>query len=203
MLSGSNGSGKTTTIGKIASQLVKKKKRLLVAACDTFRASALEQLDIWCKRSKANIFIERNSSDPASVAFKALKKAQKENFEVLMIDTAGRIPNNTSLMGELSKIQNVVKKLTHDECYLHLLVVEATTGQTMMRQVEKFHNITPINGLIITKLDGTAKAGMLIPIIQKFGLPIYFIGTGENIDDIHTFSPLAFIELLFSRPKEQ
>lgn len=199
ILSGTNGSGKTTSIGKIASQLVQQKKKVLIAACDTFRASAVEQLNIWCKKANAEIFIGKKNNDPASIAFKAFKKAHQENFDILIIDTAGRVPNNLELMAELNKISNVIEKLTPNHDYLHLLVLEATSGQAMIRQVENFHKIASINGLIITKLDGTAKAGVLVPIIQKFQLPIYFIGTGEYIHDLHKFSPLKFINMLFDK----
>lgn len=198
ILSGVNGSGKTTSVGKIASQLIQQKKKVLIAACDTFRASAVEQLSIWSKKANAEIFVGKKNNDPASIAFKALKKAQQESFDVLIIDTAGRIPNNLELMAELNKINNVIKKITTDHCYLHLLVLDATSGQAMIRQVEIFHKIASIDGLIITKLDGTAKAGALIPIIQKFQLPIYFIGTGECIHDLHKFSPLKFVDILFN-----
>jgi len=198
VFSGINGSGKTTTIGKIAAQLTQQGKRVLIAAGDTFRASAVEQLTIWATRANAEIFIAKANSDPASVSYQALKKAQTENFDVLLIDTAGRIPNNLQLMDELKKINQVIKKLDTTAPQLNLLVIDATNGQTALKQVEMFQKDIAINGLIITKLDGTAKAGVIVPITQKFKLPIYFISLGEAIEDLQRFSSEEFINAILS-----
>jgi fused signal recognition particle receptor len=196
MFSGINGSGKTTTIGKIAAQLTQQGKKVLIAAGDTFRASAVEQLTTWATRAKADIFVANPNSDPASVAYQALKKAQTENFDVLLIDTAGRVPNNSQLMDELKKINNVIKKLDTDAPQLNLLVIDATIGQTALKQVEIFHKDAAVNGIIITKLDGTARAGAIVPITEKFKLPIYFIGLGEAIADLQKFSAEEFIDAI-------
>jgi fused signal recognition particle receptor len=196
VISGMNGGGKTTTVGKIAARLVRQGKSVLIAAADTFRPSAKEQLSKWATQAGAEMFAVEGCADPASVAFKALKKAQKEGFDVLIVDTAGRIPNNPQLMAELNKIHNVLKKIDPNAPHLNLLVIDSTIGQGAIQQVQMFQETTGIHGLIVTKLDGTARAGVMVPITQEFQLPIYFIGTGEGIEDIEKFDANNFIEAL-------
>ena len=196
LFSGINGSGKTTSLGKIASQLHKDGKKVLIAACDTFRASATEQLEIWADRAKCDIIKGSAGSDPASVAYKALTKAKSEGYDVLLVDTAGRMHNKADLMAELQKINTVLKKLDESSPNLSLLVLDATVGQTTLKQVETFKSIIDINGIIITKLDGTSKAGVIVPIVQKFKTPIYYIGIGEGIDDLSSFSAEEFAKAL-------
>lgn len=190
---GVNGNGKTTTIGKIAAKYSALGKKVLVAACDTFRAAAPEQLALWAK--KLSIAIETGSSssaDPASVAYKAYERAYKENFDILLIDTAGRMHNKTNLMEELKKTINIGQKFHADNPNEIILVIDATTGQNAHQQVVEFSKFAKLTGLIITKLDGTAKAGVVVGIAEKFKLPIYFIGVGEQAEDLQNFSAHEF-----------
>jgi fused signal recognition particle receptor len=196
LFSGINGSGKTTSLGKIANQLQASGKKVLIAACDTFRASATEQLEIWANRAGCDIIRGDASSDPASVAYKAYLKAKSERYDVLLVDTAGRMHNKADLMAELQKINNVLKKLDDSSPNLSLLVLDATVGQATLKQVEIFKQIININGIIITKLDGTSKAGVVVPIVQKFKIPIYYVGIGEKIDDLSPFSAQEFAKAL-------
>ena len=196
LFSGINGSGKTTSLGKIAYKLQKSDKKVLIAAADTFRASATEQLEIWANRAKCDIVMDSLNSDPASIVYKAFKKAMDEQYDVLLIDTAGRMHNKTDLMNELQKINKVLKKLDNSAPHLSLLVLDATVGQITLKQVEIFNSIIGINGIILTKLDGTSKAGVIVPIVQKFKLPIYYIGIGETIDDLRSFSAEEFAKAL-------
>jgi fused signal recognition particle receptor len=198
VFSGINGSGKTTSLGKIAHKLQMDGYRVLIAACDSFRASATEQLEIWAKRSNCEIITGEYKSDPASIAYKALIKARNENFDVLLIDTAGRMHNKIDLMNELQKINKVLKKNDQVFPQLNLLVIDATIGQIAIKQVENFKDIVDINGIILTKLDGTSKAGVIVPITQKFKLPIYLVGVGEGVEDLNTFSAKDFAEALLS-----
>jgi fused signal recognition particle receptor len=198
IFSGINGSGKTTSLGKIAYKLQQVGNKVLIAAGDSFRASATEQLEIWAERSNCEIVTGEYKSDPASIAYRALIKAKTENFDVLLIDTAGRMHNKIDLMNELQKINKVLKKNDELLPQLNLLVIDSTIGQTAIKQVENFKDIVDINGIILTKLDGTSKAGVIVPITQKFKLPIYYIGVGESIEDLNTFSAKDFAEALLS-----
>ena len=193
---GVNGSGKTTTIGKLASQFKEAGKNVVIAAGDTFRAAAVEQLQIWGDRANVPVLIAPEGSDPASLAFDALAKAQEEKADLLMIDTAGRLQNRTDLMEELAKIVRVLKKKDPEAPQNTILVLDATTGQNAISQVETFREIAEVSGLIMTKLDGTAKGGVLVALADKFGLPIHAIGVGEQIDDLAPFDPTEFAQAL-------
>ena len=193
---GVNGSGKTTTIGKLASQFKEAGKNVVIAAGDTFRAAAVEQLQIWGDRANVPVLVAPEGSDPASLAFDALEKAQQEKADLLMIDTAGRLQNRTDLMEELAKIVRVLKKKDPEAPQNTILVLDATTGQNAISQVETFREIAEVSGLIMTKLDGTAKGGVLVALADKFGLPIHAIGVGEQIDDLAPFDPAEFAEAL-------
>ncbi len=193
---GVNGSGKTTTIGKLASQFKEAGKNVVIAAGDTFRAAAVEQLQIWGDRANVPVLVAPEGSDPASLAFDALEKAQQEEADLLMIDTAGRLQNRTDLMEELAKIVRVLKKKDPEAPQNTILVLDATTGQNAISQVETFREIAEVSGLIMTKLDGTAKGGVLVALADKFGLPIHAIGVGEQIDDLAPFDPAEFAQAL-------
>ena len=193
---GVNGSGKTTTIGKLASQFKEAGKNVVIAAGDTFRAAAVEQLQIWGDRANVPVLVAPEGSDPASLAFDALAKAQEEKADLLMIDTAGRLQNRTDLMEELAKIVRVLKKKDPEAPQNTILVLDATTGQNAISQVETFREIAEVSGLIMTKLDGTAKGGVLVALADKFGLPIHAIGVGEQIDDLAPFDPTEFAQAL-------
>ena len=193
---GVNGSGKTTTIGKLASQFKEAGKNVVIAAGDTFMAAAVEQLQIWGDRANVPVLIAPEGSDPASLAFDALAKAQEEKADLLMIDTAGRLQNRTDLMEELAKIVRVLKKKDPEAPQNTILVLDATTGQNAISQVETFREIAEVSGLIMTKLDGTAKGGVLVALADKFGLPIHAIGVGEQIDDLAPFDPAEFAQAL-------
>ena len=193
---GVNGSGKTTTIGKLASQFKEAGKNVVIAAGDTFRAAAVEQLQIWGDRANVPVLVAPEGSDPASLAFDALAKAQEEKADLLMIDTAGRLQNRTDLMEELAKIVRVLKKKDPEAPQNTILVLDATTGQNAISQVETFCEIAEVSGLIMTKLDGTAKGGVLVALADKFGLPIHAIGVGEQIDDLAPFDPTEFAQAL-------
>lgn len=191
MVVGVNGSGKTTTIGKMAA-LGKQHYKFQLAAGDTFRAAAVEQLQAWGERSGVPVYAKGQGADSASVAFEAYDAARKNDADVLMLDTAGRLHNKTDLMNELAKIKRVLQK--HDENAPHdtWLVLDATTGQNALAQAEAFNAITPLTGVIVTKLDGSAKAGVIVPLWQKFKLPIHAVGTGEKLEDLIPFDPQAF-----------
>ena len=193
---GVNGSGKTTTIGKLASQFKEAGKNVVIAAGDTFRAAAVEQLQIWGDRANVPVLVAPEGSDPASLAFDALAKAQEEKADLLMIDTAGRLQNRTDLMEELAKIVRVLKKKDPEAPQNTILVLDASTGQNAISQVETFREIAEVSGLIMTKLDGTAKGGVLVALADKFGLPIHAIGVGEQIDDLAPFDPAEFAQAL-------
>ena len=193
---GVNGSGKTTTIGKLASQFKESGKNVVIAAGDTFRAAAVEQLQIWGDRANVPVLVAPEGSDPASLAFDALEKAQQTKADLLMIDTAGRLQNRTDLMEELAKIVRVLKKKDPEAPQNTILVLDATTGQNAISQVETFREIAEVSGLIMTKLDGTAKGGVLVALADKFGLPIHAIGVGEQIDDLAPFDPAEFAQAL-------
>ena len=193
---GVNGSGKTTTIGKLASQFKEAGKNVVIAAGDTFRAAAVEQLQIWGDRANVPVLVAPEGSDPASLAFDALERAQQDKADLLMIDTAGRLQNRTDLMEELAKIVRVLKKKDPDSPQNTILVLDATTGQNAISQVETFREIAEVSGLIMTKLDGTAKGGVLVALADKLGLPIHAIGVGEQIDDLAPFDPAEFAQAL-------
>lgn len=193
---GVNGSGKTTTIGKLASQFKAAGKQVVIAAGDTFRAAAVEQLQIWGQRAGVPVLTAPEGSDPASLAFDALTKARAEGADLLMIDTAGRLQNRADLMEELAKIVRVIRKVDPTAPHNTLLVLDATTGQNALTQVEIFRKIADVSGLVMTKLDGTAKGGVLVALADRFGLPIHAIGVGEQIDDLAPFDPEEFARAL-------
>ncbi len=193
---GVNGSGKTTTIGKLASQFKAAGKSVIIAAGDTFRAAAVEQLQVWGNRAGVPVLTAPEGSDPASLAFDALTKARAEGVDLLMIDTAGRLQNRQDLMEELSKIVRVLRKVDPTAPHNTLLVLDATTGQNALNQVEIFRKIADVSGLVMTKLDGTAKGGVLVALADKFGLPIHAVGVGEQIDDLDAFDPEDFARAL-------
>ena len=193
---GVNGSGKTTTIGKLASQFRAAGKSVMIAAGDTFRAAAVEQLQIWGTRAGVPVLTAPEGSDPASLAFDAITKAQEQGVDLLMIDTAGRLQNRADLMEELSKIVRVIRKKDPTAPHNTLLVLDATTGQNALLQVEIFRKLADVTGLVMTKLDGTAKGGVLVALADRFGLPIHAIGVGEQIDDLQPFDPQEFAQAL-------
>ena len=193
---GVNGSGKTTTIGKLASQFKAAGKSVVIAAGDTFRAAAVEQLQVWGTRAGVPVLTAPEGSDPASLAFDAMTKAQEDGADLLMIDTAGRLQNRQDLMEELAKIVRVIRKKDPEAPHNTLLVLDATTGQNAISQVETFKKLADVSGLIMTKLDGTAKGGVLVALADKFGLPIHAIGVGEQIDDLAPFDPEDFAKAL-------
>ncbi|AOZ69822.1 signal recognition particle-docking protein FtsY [Rhodobacter xanthinilyticus] len=193
---GVNGSGKTTTIGKLASQFKAAGKSVVIAAGDTFRAAAVEQLKVWGERAGVPVLTAPEGSDPASLAFDAMTKAEAEGADLLMIDTAGRLQNRADLMEELAKIVRVIRKKDPSAPHNTLLVLDATTGQNALSQVEIFSKIADVSGLVMTKLDGTAKGGVLVALADRFGLPIHAIGVGEQIDDLAPFDPEEFARAL-------
>jgi fused signal recognition particle receptor len=193
---GVNGSGKTTTIGKLASQFKAAGKRVVIAAGDTFRAAAVEQLQIWGERAGVPVMTAAQGSDPASLAFDAMARAEAEGADLLLIDTAGRLQNRDDLMAELAKIVRVIRKRDPDAPHNTLLVLDATTGQNALSQVEIFRKIADVTGLVMTKLDGTAKGGVLVALADRVGLPIHAIGVGEGIDDLAPFDPEDFARAL-------
>ncbi len=193
---GVNGSGKTTTIGKLASQFRAAGKNVVIAAGDTFRAAAVEQLQVWGDRAGVPVLTAPEGSDPASLAFDALAQAREDGADLLLIDTAGRLQNRTDLMEELAKIVRVLRKQDETAPHNTLLVLDATTGQNALSQVDIFRKIADVSGLVMTKLDGTAKGGVLVALADKFGLPIHAIGVGEKIDDLSPFDPGEFAAAL-------
>ena len=194
LISGVNGVGKTTTIGKIGKILKSSGNRIMFAACDTFRAAAIEQLENWANKVGVQITKSTQGSDPASVAYKAIEEAMKNDFNHVLIDTAGRLQNKKNLMDEYKKIANVTKKIDPGAPHDVILVLDATSGQNIISQVEEFNKIIPITGLVMTKLDGTAKGGILLALAKKYELPIVALGLGEKIDDLQIFSAEKFAE---------
>ena len=194
LISGVNGVGKTTTIGKIGKILKSNGSKVMFSACDTFRAAAIEQLENWANKIDVQIIKSTQGSDPASVAYKAMEEAIKGNFNHVLIDTAGRLQNKKNLMEEYKKIANVVKKIDSDAPHDVILVLDATSGQNVLNQVEEFNKIIPITGLIMTKLDGTAKGGILLALAKKYKLPIIALGLGEKEDDLQVFNAKKFAE---------
>ena len=193
---GVNGTGKTTSIGKLANFFKNQNKKVIISASDTFRAGAIDQLSIWANKLDISLVSNGMGSDPASVAYTAVEKSIKEKADVLLIDTAGRLHNNQNLMMELSKIQRVIKKVVADAPHEVLLVLDGSTGQNAFIQAEQFSKVTDINGLIVTKLDGTSKGGAIIGISSKMKIPIRYIGVGEAADDLIPFVPEQYLDLL-------
>jgi len=189
---GVNGSGKTTTIGKLAKLWRDEGRRVLIAAGDTFRAAAVEQLQIWGERVGAPVVAKGAGADPAGLAYEALERARAEGFDILLIDTAGRLHTKSNLMEELKKVIRVLRKLDESAPHHCLLVLDATTGQNALAQVETFKSMVEVTGLVVTKLDGTAKGGVLVALADKFKLPVHAIGVGEGADDLRPFSADAF-----------
>ncbi len=200
---GVNGVGKTTTIGKLANSLSKQGKKVLLAAADTFRAAAIDQLDIWAKRSGCEIIKQNEGSDPAAVIFDAISAAKARNADVIICDTAGRLHNKKHLMDELSKINRIIDRELPDAAKEKLLVLDATTGQNAVNQAEQFRQATGITGIVLTKLDGTAKGGVVLAIKEGLGIPVKYIGVGEQIDDLQPFDAKAFSRALFEKSGEE
>lgn len=198
MVVGVNGVGKTTTIGKLASRYKAAGKKVMIGAADTFRAAAVEQLQIWADRAGVEIVKQKQGSDPASVAFDTVKSAVAKDMDVVLIDTAGRLHNRIDLMNELTKIRNVMRKVVPDAPHEVLLVLDASTGQNAYRQAQEFARATDITSLAVTKLDGTAKGGVVIGIVDQMKVPVKFIGIGEGIDDLKVFDRKEFVNSLFS-----
>jgi fused signal recognition particle receptor len=196
LVAGVNGSGKTTTIGKLAAKLSAERRKVVLAAGDTFRAAAIDQLKIWGERTGAKVVAREPGSDSASLAFEALSEAKSTGADVLIVDTAGRLQNRAELMGELEKMVRVMKKLDPAAPHAVLLVLDATVGQNALSQVEAFGKIAGVTGLVMTKLDGTARGGILVSIAEKFKLPIHFIGVGEGVDDLQPFAAQDFARAL-------
>ena len=198
LVSGVNGVGKTTTIGKVGKILKSNGSKVMFSACDTFRAAAIEQLESWANKVNIQITKSIQGSDPASVAYKAIEEAMKNDFDHVLIDTAGRLQNKKNLMEEYKKIANVTKKIDPKAPHDVILVLDATSGQNVINQVEEFNKIIPITGLIMTKLDGTAKGGILLALAKKYELPIVALGLGEKIDDLQIFNAEKFAEAFIS-----
>ncbi|MBC7769182.1 MAG: signal recognition particle-docking protein FtsY [Phycisphaerales bacterium] len=193
---GVNGSGKTTTIGKLADNLTNAGAKVIIGAADTFRAAAIEQLKVWADRADASFVSSTQGADAAGVAFETVRRAKEDNADVALIDTAGRLQNKTELMAELAKIIRVVRKIDEDAPHETLLVLDATVGQNALSQVESFRAVTEITGLVMTKLDGTAKGGVLVALAQRHAIPIHFIGVGEKAEDLQAFDAARFSRAL-------
>ena len=199
MVVGVNGVGKTTTIGKLASSLKAQGKKVVLGAADTFRAAAVDQLTIWSERAGVDIVKQAMGSDPASVAFDTLKSAVAKDADVVLIDTAGRLHNRIDLMNELTKIRNVMRKIVSDAPHEVLLVLDGSTGQNAFQQAKEFSKATDITAMAITKLDGTAKGGVVVGVVDQFKVPVKFVGIGEGIDDLKVFDKKEFVGSLFSK----
>lgn len=198
LMIGVNGVGKTTSVGKLASQLKNSGKKVLVAAADTFRAGAIEQLTEWARRSDVELIAQSEGSDPAAVVFDAVNAAKARNVDVLICDTAGRLHNKKNLMDELNKIYRIVSKEYPEAAVETLVVVDGTTGQNAKEQARQFSEAAPVNGIVLTKLDGTAKGGIAIAIESELSIPVKYIGIGEKIDDLQKFNAEEFVEALFN-----
>lgn len=199
---GVNGVGKTTTIGKMANQLKDSGKKVLVAAADTFRAAAIEQLEIWTNRAGCDIVKHSEGADPAAVVYDAIAAAKARNVDVVIVDTAGRLHNKIGLMNELAKISRIIEREMPDASKEVLLVLDATTGQNAVNQAREFKNAAGITGIVLTKLDGTARGGVVIAIKEELGVPVKYIGVGEKIDDLQPFVPADFAKALFETNEE-
>ena len=195
---GVNGAGKTTCIGKLSNKLKREGKRVVVAAADTFRAAAIDQLGVWCDRAGVDMVKQSEGSDPAAVVYDAANYAKNKQADVLIIDTAGRLQNKKNLMNELAKIDRVIDRELPGACRENLLVLDATTGQNAVSQAKEFKNSASLTGLVLNKLDGTAKGGIILSIKRELGIPVKFIGVGEGIDDMESFDSEEFIDALFS-----
>ncbi len=196
---GVNGVGKTTTIGKLANNLSNQGKKVILAAADTFRAAAIEQLDIWAQRSNCEIIKQNEGSDPAAVIYDAISAAKARHADVIICDTAGRLHNKKHLMDELAKINRVIDRELPDAAKEKLLVLDATTGQNAVNQAEQFRQATGITGIVLTKLDGTAKGGVVLAIKEGLGIPVKYVGVGEQIDDLQPFNSEEFARALFAK----
>ena len=199
MVVGVNGVGKTTTIGKLASSLKAQGKKVMLGAADTFRAAAVDQLTVWSERAGVDIVKQAMGSDPASVAFDTLKSAVAKDVDVVLVDTAGRLHNRIDLMNELTKIRNVMKKVVPDAPHEVLLVLDGSTGQNAFQQAKEFSKATDITAMAITKLDGSAKGGVVVGVVDQFKVPVKFVGIGEGIDDLKVFDKKEFVGSLFSK----
>jgi fused signal recognition particle receptor len=197
---GVNGSGKTTTIGKLAAKLSSEGKRVLLAAGDTFRAAAAEQLEIWSGRSQATLVRGREGADPSSVIFDGVKRAVTEGFDVAIADTAGRLHTKTDLMQELQKIRRVIGKASAGAPHETWLVIDATSGQNAIAQAQIFTGDMSVTGIVLTKLDGTAKGGVILGIADQLKIPVRYVGVGERVEDLRRFDPEEFVEALFAPP---
>lgn len=195
---GVNGVGKTTTIGKLSNRFTAEGRSVLLAAGDTFRAAAIEQLEVWADRAGVQVVKHQSGSDPAAVAFDAIEAAKARNVDVVIVDTAGRLHTKSPLMDELKKVRRVIDKAMPGAPHETLLVIDATTGQNALRQAEMFNSAVGITGIALTKLDGTAKGGIVFAINKELGIPIRFIGVGEKVEDLRDFDPQEFVEALFS-----
>lgn len=200
---GVNGVGKTTTIGKISANLVRSGKRVTLAAADTFRAAAIDQLEIWAERSGADIVKHQEGSDPAAVVFDAISSAKAKGSDVIIADTAGRLHNKKHLMDELAKINRIIDRELPDADKEVLLVLDATTGQNAVNQAREFQNAAGITGIVLTKLDGTAKGGVVLAIMDDLKIPVKYIGVGEQIDDLQPFNPSDFAKALFTKDRDK
>lgn len=198
LMIGVNGVGKTTTIGKLAAQYKKSGKKVLIAAADTFRAAAIDQLKTWADRAGVEMISHNEGADPAAVVYDAVSAAKARNTDILLIDTAGRLHNKKNLMDELAKMRRIISRDYPDANVESLIVLDGTTGQNALEQARQFSNVTEIDGIVITKLDGTAKGGIAIAIQAELNVPVKFIGIGEKIDDLQRFDPSAYVEALFS-----
>lgn len=197
MLCGVNGNGKTTTAGKLAAQFIADGKKVLLVAADTFRAAAIEQLEVWSKKVGCGFIAGEANSDPASVAYQSIERAKSEGYDVVIIDTAGRLQNKTNLMEQLGKIVRVQKKVLPEAPHHSVLVLDATTGQNALSQVETFKATVDIDSIVITKLDGSAKGGILVSIADKYKMPISYVGVGEKVEDLQVFNAEQFSKALF------
>ncbi len=198
LIIGVNGGGKTTTIGKLATRFSSEGKKVIIAACDTFRAAAIDQITIWAERSKVDIVKAKEGSDPAAVAFDAAKAAAARSANILLVDTAGRLHTRVNLMEELKKIKRVIAKALPEAPIYSKLIVDGSTGQNAISQVQVFTEAVDCDGIIVTKLDGTAKGGVIIGVTEELGVPVDFIGLGEGIEDLQPFDPNQFVEALFA-----
>tara|TARA_B100000073_G_C23492291_1_gene476217 strand:- start:100 stop:696 length:597 start_codon:yes stop_codon:yes gene_type:complete len=198
MIVGVNGVGKTTTIGKLAHKFKESGKKVILGAADTFRAAAIEQLVIWGERVGVDVVRQKMGSDPASVCFDALQSAKAKNADIVIIDTAGRLHNKVNLMNELTKIRNVMKKIIPEAPHEVMLILDASTGQNAIEQAKQFTMATDLTSLALTKLDGTAKGGVVIGICDQLKIPVKYIGVGEGVDDLQEFDKTSFVEALFN-----
>ena len=197
MMVGVNGAGKTTSIGKISASLKAQGKKVMIVAADTFRAAAIEQLEVWAQRADVAFFKKPEGSDPASVVFDGIKMAKEEDYDVIIIDTAGRLHTKKNLMDELGKIQRIIDRELPDASQEILLVLDGTTGQNALMQAKEFSEVTKITGLVLTKLDGTAKGGIVIALCSEMNIPVKYVGVGEGVDDLQEFVPEDFAKALF------